>query len=139
MINRCMNPLTTIPNQISKRTCAIKGGKPTDKSVVYAAECMKHKLIYIGQIGDQLNNCFSSHRSDIRCYPDRCELSKHFNSNDCDFEKDLQISILEKVAGPEAKRQCKEDQWIIRLDTSYPNGLNVHLSDFGCLYQLLFK
>ena len=139
MINRYMNPLTTITNQILKRTFAIEGGKLTDKSVVYAAEGAKHKLIYIGQTGDQLNNRINRQRSDIRCYPDRCELSKHFNSNDCDFEKDLKISILEKVKTSEAKRQYKEDQWIIRLDTSYPNGLNVHLSDFGCLYQLLFK
>ena len=39
MIDRCMNPLTTITNQISKPTCTTEGGKPTDKSVVYAAEC----------------------------------------------------------------------------------------------------
>ena len=39
MIDRCMNPLTTITNQISKQTCTTEGGKPTDKSVVYAAEC----------------------------------------------------------------------------------------------------
>ena len=95
---------TTITNQISKRTCAIEGGKPTDKSAVYAAECTKHKLVYIVQTGDQLNNCFNRHRLDIKCYPDRCESSKHFNSNACDFEKDLKISILEKVKGLEAKR-----------------------------------
>ena len=41
-----MDPLTTITNQISKRTCAVKGGKPTDKSVVYAAECMKHNILH---------------------------------------------------------------------------------------------
>ena len=96
----------------------IEEGKPTDKSVVYAAECAKHKLIYIGQTGDQLNNRFNRYRSDIGCYPDSCELSKHFNGNDCDFEKDLKISTLEKVKGSEAKRQYKEDQWIIWLDTS---------------------
>ena len=63
MINRCVNQLTTIyyckPNiKISKRTCVIEGvgGKPTEKSVVYAAECTKHKLIYIGQTRDQLSN-----------------------------------------------------------------------------------
>ena len=95
--------------------------------------------MYIGQKGNQLNNCFNRHRSDIRCFPDHYELSTHFNSNDCDFEKDLKISILEKVKGSEAKTQYKEDQWIICLDTSYQNGLNVHLSDFVCLYQLLFK
>ena len=59
MINRCMNPLTTITNQISKQTFPIERGKPTDKSAVYAAECTKHKLIYIGQTGDQLNNRFN--------------------------------------------------------------------------------
>ena len=104
MINRYMNPLTTITNQISKWTWTIKGGKPTDKNVVYAAECIKHKLIYIGQTRDQLNNCFNRHISDISCYPECCELSKHFNSNDCDFEKDLKILILEKVKGREARR-----------------------------------
>ena len=52
MINWCMNPLTTITSQISKPTCTIEGGKPTDKSVVYAAECTIHRLIYIEQTGD---------------------------------------------------------------------------------------
>ena len=65
---------------------------------------IKHKLIDIGQTRDQLNNCFNRHRSDISCYPECCELSKHFNSNDCDFEKDLKILILEKVKGREARR-----------------------------------
>ena len=66
-----MNPLTTSTSQISKRTCAIKGGKLTDKIVVYGAECRKQKLKYIGKIGDQFNNHFNRHRSDVRCYPDR--------------------------------------------------------------------
>ena len=81
---------------------------------------------YITLTGDQVNNYFNRCRLDLRCYPDHCELSKHFHSNDYDFEKDLKISILEKVKVSEAKRQYKEEQWIIRLDTSYPNGLNVH-------------
>ena len=134
-----MNPLTTITSQISKPTCTIEGGKPIDKSVVYAAECTIHKLIYIEQTGDQLNNRFNKHRSDIKCCPDCRELSKHCNSNDCEFEKVLKVSILEKLKGSKDKRQYKEDQWIIQLDTSYPNGLNVDFSDFGCLYQLFFK
>ena len=49
MINRGTNPLTTITNEISKQTCAIEGGKPADNTVVYAAECTKQKLIYIGK------------------------------------------------------------------------------------------
>ena len=52
--------------------------------------------MYIGQTGDQLNNRFNRHRSDIRCHQGRCELSKQLHNNDCDFEKDLKTSILEK-------------------------------------------
>ena len=70
----------------------------------------KLKLIYIGQTGNQLKNCFNRHGSDIRCYSDCCELSKHFNSYDCEFQKDLKISILEKIKGSEPKRQYKEYQ-----------------------------
>ena len=116
-----MKPLTTITNQIS--TCAVQVGKSTGKSAAYAAECTKHKLIYIGQIGDQVKNRFNRHRSDIRCYLNLCELSKHFCNNVCNFEKDLKISILEKVKSTEAKRQYKTDQWIVRLDISYAISL----------------
>ena len=100
---------------------------------------MKHKLIYTEQTGDQFNSCFNRHRSDIRCSLDHCELLRPFRSNDCDFEKELKITILGKVKGSEVKEQDKEDQWIIRLDTSYSNNINVHFPDFGCIYQLLFK
>lgn len=75
MINKCTNPLITIANQMSKQTCTIQRGKPSDNSVAYAAECANHKLMYIEQTGNQLKNQFNRHRSDIRYYPHRCELS----------------------------------------------------------------
>ena len=73
------------------------------------------------------------------CYPNRCELSKHFRYGDCSFEIDLSVSILEKVKGFEYLRKYKQDQWIIHLDTIYPNGLNMRVSDFGLLYLSLFR
>ena len=65
-----------------------------------------YKTQIIGQTGDPLNNRFNRYRSDIRCHPDRCELSEHFR----DFENDLKISIFEKIKGSEAKRLYKKDQ-----------------------------
>ena len=53
--------------------------------------------------------------------------------------KQTYLSILEKVKGSEFLQKYKEDQWIICLDTTYPNGLNMHLSDFRLLYLSLFK
>ena len=58
-----------------------------------------------------LNGVKPNHRLNIRYYSDRCE--KYFHSNDCTFEQNLQISILEKVKGPDAKRQCKEDNTVV--------------------------
>ena len=53
--------------------------------------------------------------------------------------KHTYADFLEKVKGSELLRKYKEDQWIIHLDTIYPHGLNMHLSDFGLLYSSLFK
>ena len=57
--------------------------------------------MYTGQTGDALNCRFNRHRSDILCYPNRCELPKYFPYHDCSFEIDLSVSILEKVKGSE--------------------------------------
>ena len=46
---------------------------------------------------------------------------------------------LRKLKDLNFYKKYKEDQWIIRLDTTYPNGLNMHLSDFRLLYLPLFK
>ena len=61
-------------------------------------------------------------RSDISCYPNRCELPKHFCYGDCSFKTDLSVSVLEKVKGSEFLWKYKEDQWIICLDTIYPHS-----------------
>lgn len=43
---------------------------------------------------------------------------KRFHSNDCNFEEDLIIPILEKLKDSVPK----EDHWIIQSNTSDPNG-----------------
>ena len=92
--------------------------KSSRQSVVHVAECTKHKLRYIRQTGDQLNDHFTRHRSDIKFYPDHCELSKRFHSNGCNFEEDLIIPILEKLKDS----VTKEDHWIMQSNISDPNG-----------------
>ena len=94
--------------------------------------------MYIGQTGDALNCRFNRHRLDILCYLNWCELPKHFHHDECSFEKDLPMFILEKVKGSQYQIKYK-DQWNVHLDTIYPNGLNIHISDFGLLYSSLLK
>ena len=47
----------------SGRQFEIKGSFDCkSRNVIYAAECKKHKLIYVGQTGEKLSDRFSKHR-----------------------------------------------------------------------------
>ena len=88
----------------------------------------------------QLNQRFNLHRSDVTLHPEKCELTQHFRDHDCDFETDLEISVLEhfkkSILG---KRFLLEDKWIVTMNTLAPNGMNEKLPDFGILHQRLFR
>mgnify|MGYP001796548552 CR=1 FL=1 len=140
LISKNMSPTKTVTNKLSERSCKIQGGQHSDSNLIYSAECLKHNMIYVGQTGDTLSNRFNRHRSDINCYPERCELPRHFSkSSDCSFDDDLQISVLEKIKGPVSSRLYKEDIWITRLNTLNPMGLNSSTSEFGTIYNSLFN
>ena len=138
-ISHCMNQSTTITNKQNNKTCTVSGGSPADTNIIYAAECLRHEKLYVGQTKNKLSTRFVGHRSDTIHNSDRCDLPKHFHNEGCSFNTDLEITILEKVNGASATLLKKEDQWITRLDTIEPNGLNSSTSEFGHIYKRLFK
>ncbi len=139
MIEKNMNTTGLITNPQNQRKSKIPIGKATDSNVIYAAKCKKHQLLYVGMTGGSLNTRFSGHRSDIKNYPERCELPKHFKDHGCDFNSDLEVSVLEYVKGGAATRLHKEDMWIKRLGTSSPHGLNEKTSEYGAIHKALFE
>ena len=132
----------TITNVKSNITVDTLNAESTihERNVIYAAECTKCQLIYVGQTKQKLFQRFCGHRSDTSLRPDRCELGQHFhNSPECNFETDLQIHILQKdVRGSRSVREAEEDKWILKLNTLSPNGMNAKTSDYGCLFSSLF-
>ena len=112
-----------------------------ESNVVYAAECTKCHMLYVGQTKQKTFERFVGHRSDTAQRPERCELPQHFAdpSTDCNFNSDLRIHILQRnVTGPRCIREVEEDKWIMKLGTLSPLGMNAKLSDYGCLYKTLF-
>ena len=79
------------------------------------------------------------HRSDINLYPKSCELVQHCSTHGCDFNKDVEISILEHFTGSMDMMNLQEEKWITRLYTKVPKGLNERLTDFAKLYYSLYK
>ena len=132
----------TITNVKSNITVDTLNGESTihERNVIYAAECTKCQLIYVGQTKQKLFQRFCGHRSDTSLRPDRCELGQHFHDSPrCNFETDLQIHILQKdVRGSRSVREAEEDKWILKLNTLSPNGMNAKTSDYGCLFSSLF-
>ena len=65
---------------------------PCDKDIIYAAECLKYKVISRSQTGDSLSNRFNRHCSDIECLPNRGKFQSHFHENDCPVDTDLEMN-----------------------------------------------
>ena len=135
-----INTSGTITNVQTNRTFKIAGGPAKTTGCIYAAECTKHHVIYVGQTGRLLSSRFNGHRSDTKLRPEACGLDMHFHNSDCCIDSDLRISVLEHVSGSQALREYREEVWISRLQTFTPGGLNTkYHSDFGPIYHKLFK
>ena len=131
------NFITNIP---SGKTCFTSGGRCNTIDTIYAAECTKHKLIYVGHSSQKLSSRFNGHRSDINVKPKSCDLAQHFHGNEeCNINRDLKVYILQdNVTGPRDRREYFEDRWITRLDTNAPHGMNTNLKHFAKIHYELF-
>ena len=89
-----INTVKLIINDKLNITEKIKGtGNCKEREIIYAAQCSKHKVVYIGHTGEQLSERFSKHRYDIKNRPDNNELAKHFHDNH-NLNDDLNVTIL---------------------------------------------
>ena len=73
-----MSNTNSVTNHLTNKTSYTGGGKCNTKYTIYAAECTKHNLLYIGQSSQRLNCRFNGHRSDVRIKPKACELTPIF-------------------------------------------------------------
>ena len=137
-----MSEKDSITNTKTKTRIPTKGGNCLSHHLIYAAECTKCRLIYVGSTTQQLNRRFNGHRHDARSRPEACELAEHFhNKITCNFEKDLSITIIETLNNATITQlERREDYWITTLKTHQPTGLNrkansevlgIHRSLFG--------
>ena len=63
-----------------------------EREIIYAVQCSKYKVLYIGHIGEQLLERFSKHHYEIRNRPDNSELAKHIHES-LNLNNDLNVTI----------------------------------------------
>ena len=125
--NLCTDELS---NPVTGQSFKTLNCSTSTRNVVYATKCKQCSKLYVGSTGQQLNQRFNGHRSDITCHPDRCELPHHFAASElCNFQ-DLQIHVLEKVSGDRSHRLHREEIWTQKLDAFEPVGLNKQHTEF---------
>ena len=137
-----MSNTNSVRNHLTNKTSYTDGGKCNTKYTIYAAECTKHNLLYIGQSSQKLNCRFNSHRSDARVKRKACELTQHFSqSKNCKIDNDLRVHILQNNLEDSSFERMEyfEDHWITRLDTNAPDGMNTKLNDFAKTFYQLFN
>ena len=95
---RLMSNSNSILNTQSEKTCYTSGGQYTTTNTIYAAECIQHKLIYLGQSSQKINMRFNGHQSDVNVKTKAFELARHFHgSHECNIKKDLKVYILQDI------------------------------------------
>ena len=125
-----------IPNDITSVDC-------NSKNVIYLITCRKCNLQYVGETIQPLRGRICHHVSHIR-RPDVAHsshiLANHFSKGHCKGAT-FTVNIIEKLSGDgrdnDGKldptinriRKKKETEWMLKLQTVYPFGLNDRIGD----------
>ena len=113
-----INTTKLIPSDKLNIMEKIKGtGNCKEREIIYAAQCSKNKVLYIGHTGEQLSERFSKHCYDIKNRADNSELAKKFHESQ-NLNNDLNVTILQNNIKTAVARRYHEDKWICKLISS---------------------
>ena len=152
--NKCLlcnnlKPSDNFYSTMTHRTYQTKshdGNKILDCSTVnciYLISCSRCGLQYVGETVQSLRARFRTHRAGIKkpFSNNQCKiLSRHFGSGHCKGAN-YQVQIIEKLEGSgrdtngkplpgvTSQRQKTETNWMLKLQTVYPFGLNDRIGD----------
>ena len=112
-----------ISNKFTHLSSAVWGVFQLDSSnVVYAIECKICNKIYIGQTKNTLRMRLKQHLYNIKNTTKSTAIYLHFRDHGWE---NLLIAGLEAGTGWSRNRRLwRENHWITKLNTVYPNGLN---------------
>jgi len=120
----------------------------SSENAIYCIQCNKCNSQYVGQTSLAVRTRISQHRSNLRCYRET-NLTNHFfhcfwnNTNNSYDEFDFSVFALQQVDKNEDKTNNTiellkaESQWISKLKSVVPNGMNKKKEAPGLLPVIL--
>ena len=112
-----------------------RGESCNTNNIIYAAECGKHKKLYIGQSKNQVNRRFCGHRPDIKKLTSDgddggTELSEYFSSSP-HSPKDLRVRMLDNnPKWRDIDRLTMEDYYIYKLKARHGTFAKFYYDQF---------
>ena len=104
-------------------------------NVIYLLECIRCKKQYVGKSEWPFNYRLNNYRSRIKStqFDKLLPVEKHFKERNHVFERDARFIIIEKIEKENVENMTQllethEDNWIKRLQTLSPKGLNNKLN-----------
>ena len=138
--NKCCNHITSTKTFKSEKTGEVFNIQHNlncrSRNVIYLGSCTLCKYSqYIGKSEPSVNLRINTHRYDVNS-PNGGRFDKHFNLPGHNYDKHARYIIIEQVRTPSSMNttalrkllEDREDFWMKRLNTIYPNGLNDHLN-----------
>ena len=119
------------------------GGNCKSENIIYAMECTKCSVWYIGETGDSLRGRLNGHRSVTKKIFNGGSVDEinndngaplHFGKKNHDFKNDMKLYILEQGRYRDVReRRMKDSYYIAKYKPLSPQGMNKYagpLSDF---------
>ena len=104
-------------------------------NVIYLLECVRCNIQYVGKSEWPFNYRLNNYRSRIKSaqYDKLLPVEKHFKQQHHIFARDARFIIIERIEKEDVDNMTKlletrEDNWITRLQTLTPKGLNNKLN-----------
>ena len=114
----------TCRNRVSQKEFSIvKQINCGTKNLIYLITCTRCGLQYVGETGRTLRERLAVHLSTIKLKKNT-SIGIHFNLHGHSHRDVLIIGIEGLGLDNERERKLKEKNWIARLHTEYPHGLN---------------
>ena len=104
-------------------------------NVIYLLECIRCKKQYVGESEWPFNDRLNNFRPPLKStqYDKLLPVEKHFKEQNHVFERDVRFVIIEKIEKENVENMTQllethEDNWIKRLQSLSPRGLNNQLN-----------